>query len=149
MPYKNKKAQSWSFDLAIACVIFMIGIITLYFYAINYTNQAKNNLDTMLYEGNIATEIILSESYPGILSNNKINQTKINEFNSQDYNSKKRQLNLNYDFYFTINDFKIDGNSIEYIGKMNLTKVSDKIKITRFTIYENKPVKMEFYVWRT
>ena len=63
---KNKRAQAWSLDLVIASIIFIIGIIVLYVYAINYSSQAKDQLDELFYEGNLASELILSEKEQGI-----------------------------------------------------------------------------------
>ena len=37
---------------------------------------------------------------------------------------------------------------VEYIGNMNTTPVNNNIKISRFTVYKNKPVKFQLYVWR-
>ena len=57
----TKKAQVWSLDLIIASVIFSIGIIILYIYAINYSPETKNQLNELLYEGNLASKLILSD----------------------------------------------------------------------------------------
>jgi len=145
---KNSKAQIWSLDLIIACVIFLMGIIIIYIYAINYTSQANDILGSMFYEGNLASEIILSPEFPGILSDNKINQAKLDEFAAEDYSAKKGQLNLIYDFYFTVNNLEINSTPANYAGKINSTEITDRIKITRLTIYKNKPTKFELYVWR-
>src|SRR3989344_2746537 len=47
---KNKKAQAWCLDLVIASVIFLIGIIILYVYAINYSSQTKKNQLGLKYD---------------------------------------------------------------------------------------------------
>lgn len=148
MKQLNKRAQVWSLDLIVACVIFMVGIVILYIYSINYTNQGASNLNNMLYDGNIASNFILSEDFPGILTNNKINQTKLDDFANSDYATKKRQLNSRYDFYFKIDSLEAGGNPVDYLGKMPQSATTDNIKITRFTIYKNKPAKFELFIWK-
>ncbi len=146
--YKNKKAQAWGLDLVIASVIFLIGIIILYVYAINYSSQTKNSLDEMLYDGNLASGLILSENDFGILSNGKVNQTKLDDFYNSDYQTKKNQIGLKYDFYFVMDDLEVNGNPLNYIGKSNISEIENLIQVTRLTIYKNKPIKFDIFVWR-
>ena len=90
---QNKRAQAWGFDLIIAIIIFSIGIVALYLYAINFSNEVDENLNALLYEGNLVSSNLLSQgspanwsSYdlssldfmnmPGLLENNKIQQNK-------------------------------------------------------------------------
>ena len=129
-------------DLIIAGVIFLIGIVILYNYAINYSSQSKNNLDELFYEGNLASDLILSNEDYGILSDNIVNQTKLDEFDSLSDSEKKSALGLRYDFYFTMGG--LDG----FVGITNSSQVSSLIQVTRLTIYENKPVKFQLYVWQ-
>ena len=86
----QKKAQIWSIDLVAACVIFIIGIIVLYIYSINYLNQAQDSLDNLLHDGNVAAELLLREEYPGILTDNKINQTKEQKRTKEKKKKEKR-----------------------------------------------------------
>lgn len=143
---KSKKGQGWSLDVVVAGVIFLAGIIILYFYAINYTSQTQKNLEDLFYEGNVATEFVLSNGDFGILSNNKINQTKLDEFNNS-YAARKQFVGVTRDFYFVFDGMKINGVAANYAGKMNSTNTESLIQITRVTIYENKPVKFQLYVW--
>ena len=145
---KNKKAQAWSLDVVIAIVIFMSGVIILYFYAINYFNQGAQQLDDLLYQGNTAAELLLGEDELGIVLDGKINQDKLENFYNSDYELKKMQLGVKDDFYFIIPNFEINGNPVEYAGKMSPADVKNSIKISRFSVYKNKPVKFELYVWR-
>lgn len=131
----NKKAQVWSFDLIIAGVIFLIGIIILFLYAINYTSQTKNELDELFYEGNLASELILSEEDFGILSDGKVNSTKLAAF---DCSVKKNEMSLKDNFYFIL-----DGNSYCDVP----ANPENSIKVTRITIYNNKPSKFELLVY--
>jgi len=143
----TKKAQVWSLDLIIASVIFSIGIIILYIYAINYSPETKNQLNELFYEGNLASKLILSDSDIGILSDNKINQDKLNDFNNFDYQTKKNQIGLINNFYFTFEGLEINGNPASYVGIINPPEVKNLIKITRLSIYKNKPIKFQLFVW--
>jgi hypothetical protein len=142
----NKKAQGWGLDLSAAIVIFISGVLILYVYAINYTNQSQEILNEMKYEGSLASELILSEDSFGILSDGKVNQTKLEDFNSN-YNLRKGIFGIKNDFYFTMEGLTLNGNPADYVGLINSTAVEQLIQTTRVTIYKNKPVKFEIYVW--
>ena len=62
--------------------------------------------------------------------------------------SNPNKLEIIDDFYFNLPDITINGTSIHYIGRINESSVDNLIKITRFTIYKNKPAKLEVYVWK-
>jgi hypothetical protein len=133
---KNKKAQAWSLDIAIASVIFLSGVIILYVYAINYTSQSKNILEELSYEGNLASELMLSNDL-GILKDNenKVDNIKLSSFNCD---SKKAEFGLTHKFYFNL-------GGVDYC---TVPASSESLfKITRVTIYENKPAKLEVFVY--
>lgn len=143
---RSKKAQAWSFDVIVAFIIFITGIIILYLYAVNYTEQSNKKLDDIFYQANTASELILKDDEIGITSNNEINQTKLEEFYYNDYDFKRGQLGIKDNFYFTFNGLSIDGSPAEYVGKKAESK--DLVQVTRFAIYAKKPVKFYVYVWR-
>lgn len=143
----NKRAQVWSLDLMIAGIIFLIGIVVLYNYAINYSAQSKNNLDELFYEGNLASELILSEESFGILSNGVINQTKLDAFDNLSNSAKKELLGMKYNFYFTIDNLEINGTLRDYVGIINSSQIDNLIQITRITVYKNNPTKLQLFTW--
>jgi len=145
---KNKKAQAWSLDVSVAIVIFITGIIILYIYAINYTEQSNKDLNYLLYEGNTASELILNEGELGIISKGKINQTKLDNFYYSDYEDIRNKLKIRDNFYFLMDDLEINGTQINYVGNKNTTSIDSLIKIDRFTIYKNKPVKFQLFIWK-
>jgi hypothetical protein len=144
---KSKKGQAWSFDLVMAGFIFLVGIIVLYVYAINYSSQSQQHLSELFYEGRIASELILSEEDFGILTNDKINQSKLEGYAGTNYDSKKNTLGLSHDFYFNMSGLELSGAPASYVGKMNTTETEDLIQITRITIYKNKPTKFELFIY--
>jgi hypothetical protein len=143
---KNKKAQGWSLDIVVAGVIFLTGVITLYVYAINYSSQSQKQIDEMFYEGNLAAELILSDEDFGILSENKINQTKLDDFHNN-YDDRKNTLGVTRNFYFIIDDLELNSAPAEYAGRMNATETESNIKVTRIVIYKDKPTKFDLYIW--
>jgi hypothetical protein len=143
---KNKKAQIWGLDLIIASIIFLTGIIILFYYAINILPQSKNQLDEFFYEGNLASDLILSEDQYGILSESKVNQTKLESFNSWPNSTKKNLLGVTNNFYFTMEGMNVSNNY--YIGMINTSDTDTLVKVTRITIYNDRPTKFELYVWR-
>lgn len=135
----KKKGQAWSIDLVVASVVFIIAVIILYVYAVNYTSQSRDKLEELFYEGNLASELILSEDDFGIISNSQINLTKLAEYSN--YQSKKDDMGLRRNFYFSI-----QGNPTSY-GLTNSSPVENLIQITRITISNNKLIKFQLYVW--
>ncbi len=144
---KKKKAQVWSLDAVAGIIIFTAAMAVLFFYAINYNNQSEINIGDLSYQGNLAAELILSEE-DGILTDNKINQTKLDEFYYSDYNAKKRGFGIKDDFYFVLPELEINGSDADYVGKVNSSAVDNLIQVTRFTIYKNKPVQFDIFIWR-
>jgi hypothetical protein len=142
----SNKGQIWGVDLAIAISLFFVGIIFLYSYIL-YSGGGNTQLDELLQEGENAVDMVLSEDI-GILSEGRINQTKLDEFYSLDYNMMKSDLSLNNDFYFSFEDMKILGESVDYVGKINTTSISDLVKITRISVYDNKIIKFDFFIWK-
>ena len=145
---RSKKAQAWSLDVVVAIVIFMAGVIILYVYAINYVNQGGQQPDDLLYQGNTAAELLLGDDELGLVSNGKINQDKLNDFYASDYKLKKMRLGVKDDFYFILQNLEVNGTLVGYAGLMNSTAVKNSIKVSRFSVYKNKPIKFQIYVWR-
>ena len=131
----NNRGQVWSLDLIIASVIFLIGIIILFLYAINYSSQTKNQLNELFYDGNLASELILSEEDFGILTDDKVDSSKLAVF---DCKVKKIEMSLKYDFYFNLG-----GNYYCDIP----ADTEDLVKVTKITIYNDKPTKFELFVY--
>ncbi len=161
--HTEKQGQIWGFDLIIAVIIFLIGIVAIYVYVINFVSTSGDILESMFYDGYLLSNLILSEgspknwtSYdnveiPGILSQKKINQTKLDFFynltdSEEDYKKLKKLLGIRYDFYFYFPGIRVMGEDIDGIGKIPAEQ-KNLVRIERFMIYENKPVKLTLYVW--
>ncbi len=165
-----KKAQAWGFDMMIASIIFMSGIIIFYIYSLNYPKESHENLDKLFSEGDFLTESLLSEGLPadwnannviriGLITENKINDTKLERFytlaNSQSnpagYAKSKSLLNTRYNFFMNFSEeIIINGTAIleKGIGKSPQgEQTKNIIKITRAAIYQNKIVSLNLYIW--
>lgn len=157
----NKKAQAWGFDLIIALILFFIGVTLLFLYIVNSPSTSKEKIDDLNYEGENVISQILSEGYPqdwnstkfvqiGIITENKINETKLGFFynlSTENYPLILSLFNTKYDFFFNLSQqIIIDNVSIKGIGK-EPSSYTNIIKITRFTIYKDKPVSAELLIW--
>jgi len=170
---KSKRSQGWGMDLIIAVTIFTFGLVAFYVYSLNSPGEAKEKIETLFYDGKILANTILSEGSPadwsinnvaeiGILSNNKVNETKLKFFyeltrTETDYEKTKALFDTSYEYYFYLNeeiDINGDGSlMIDGIGKPGVSRNSgfdnakNLVKITRYVIYENKPMAAYFYIW--
>ena len=158
---RNKKAQGWGIDLVIAIVIFTVALVTFYFYALNQPGEAPEEIENLFYDGKLIASSILSEGYPehwnlnnviriGILTDNKINESKLDNFwdlNVLNYPKTKSLFNTQYEYYFFLDvPMIIEGNPVEGIGNKP-SSPENLVAITRFTIYQNKPVTAHLYIW--
>lgn len=157
----SKKAQGWGFDLIVGLAIFIAGILTFYLLSLNTYNETSDTIKSLSYEGQIVSDNILSDGSPenwnnsnviriGIMSDNKINETKLAQFYSlskTNYALTKSLFNTNNEYYFFLSDpMVINGSTTIGIGKQNVNE-SNLIKITRYTIYKDKPVTANLYIW--
>lgn len=145
----------------IASIIFTAGIITFYIYSINTIDETDSVMNKLSYDGNIIANILLLEGTPknwtestvispGILSKNKINQTKIDSFynlTQNNYNKTKILLNTRYNFYISFSkNITANGLLIQGIGRAPVNQ-KNLIKIERVAIYNNQPLTMNIEVW--
>lgn len=157
-----KKAQAWGFDLIIASIIFTAGIIIFYIYSLNLSDNTEETLNTLIYEGNSVANNLLSEGSPkdwtldnvqeiGIHSKDKVNETKLYFFyllSETDYQRTKSLFNTEYNYYIFFPDpININGTLIEGIGRVPPLDSKNLIKITRLTVYKEKPAILSVDIW--
>ena len=171
MKYKNlkrRKAQAWGFDMMIASIIFISGIIIFYVYSLNYPKESQEVLDRLYSDGDFIAELILSEGLPvnwdagnviriGLTTNNKINETKLERFynladsqsNPAGYAQAKSIFSTKYNFFMNFSQqMTVGSNPVQGVGKsFQNEQVTNIIKITRATIYQNKIVSLDLYIW--
>ena len=148
--------------------LFLVGIMIFFIYSLNQPYQARETLDLLSYDGKIIADSLLSQGYPsnwnssnvmtlGITTAKKINQTKLDELYQminvqKEYDKTKNLFNTQYDYYFFLDqNMTINSASVEGVGKPGVTKqnvnAKNLVKITRFTIYENKTTPLYIYIW--
>lgn len=163
------KAQIWSLDLMAGLALFLVGIMIFFVYSLNQPSQAQETLSLLTYDGKIIADNLLSEGYPsnwnpsnaitiGLTTSKKINQTKLETlyqmiYTDNNYTKTKNLFNTGYDFYFFLDqNMTVSAGSIEGIGKPGVTKdninAKNLIKITRYTIYQNKTTPLYLYIWQ-
>lgn len=164
----TKKGQVWGMDLIIAVSIFSFALTGFYFYALNEQGSSEETIESLLYYAREISNILLSEGYPedwnstnviemGILTDKKINKTKLEKFynltqTESGYAKTKSLFNTAHDYYFFLEEDLIFGAvTVEGIGKPGITKdtisASNLVKINRIVVYKNKIMTAELYVW--
>ena len=138
----NKNGQVWSLDLLVAFMIFLITLICVYFYTINYVANSSSELNQLFLNADIVANLLLSEDNYGLISDGRINKTRVEEFSSLSDSQKKATLGATNNFYFVISGYQ------DIVGIVNVTDVDSQVKITRIVIYEDKPTKFEIISWR-
>jgi hypothetical protein len=156
----HKKGQIWGMDLIVAVLIFSVALSSFYFYTINNENTQEETLKKIEKRGKLITDILLSEGTTvqeiGLLTNGKINQTKLEQFNNlttTNYEQTKQLFNTEYNYYiFLDQQIQTTTGTIDGIGKPGINRSNIEaltlIKINRITIYQNKPVSMTLYIWQ-
>ena len=149
--------------------LFLVGIAIFFIYSINQPSQSKETFELLNYDGKMIADTLLSQGYPenwdtsnaitiGLTTSNKINQTKLENlyqmiYVQNNYARTKNLLNTGYDYYFFLTEnMTVGAGPIEGIGKPGTTKnninAKDLIKITRYTIYQNKTTPLYLYIWQ-
>ncbi len=157
----SKRAQSWGFDLLIGASIFLTGVLFFYVYVYSLSGGQVSKLDTFTNDGNKVANALLSSGSPenwnegnvqkiGILSDGKINDTKLQEFYSfsiSNYEKTKVLFNVNFDYYISFND-PIDAGNGQVLGiGREPVNPENLIKVTRVVIYNEKPETLNVIIW--
>ncbi len=158
---KTKKAQGWGFDLAIAAIIFSLGIVAFYLFSINSQNETAESFDNLKYEAGVIANSLFSEGSPsswtetnvvriGLLSQNQVNETKLGMFNSlasADYSRTKQLFRITGNYYISFSENMSVGNqTISIIGQQPV-EAQNLLKVTRLSSYNNKPIVFYIYSW--
>jgi hypothetical protein len=166
--FKSCRAQAWGFDLLIASAIFIAGITVFYVYSLNYPTEGQDTIGELFNEGNFITNSLLTPGAPedwdedtviriGILTDNKVDEVKLEKLyllanwtnNPTGYARSKSLFNIRHEYFFNFTDditLPTEG-SIPGIGFWPETEPVNLIKVSRLTIYNNKPSTLNLYVW--
>jgi len=150
----------------VALIIFSIGIVLFYVYSLNAPGEAQESMERLFYDGKIIANTLLSEGYPldwntyldsvqktGILTDGKIDEDKLEKFygltqDNEGYKKTKRLFDTTYEYYFLLDtNMIIDRESVEGIGRSDYENAKNLVKVTRYTVYQNKPMAIYVYAW--
>ncbi|MFH1425566.1 MAG: hypothetical protein ABIG28_02435 [archaeon] len=156
-----KRGQAWGFDLIVAVVIFLAGMMLFFLYALNFSSERDEVFDVLSYEGKIIGDSLLSEGFPvdwdsgnvvtiGILSDGKVNDTKLLEFYNLaegDYNRTKKMFNVLNDYYvFFEEPIVVEGTTIDGVGVQESDQ-KNLVRVSRVAVQGNKIKNLNIYVW--
>jgi hypothetical protein len=153
-----KKAQAWGFDLVAGLVIFSFVLITFYFYAFNYSAGDEETFRKLQLEGKLIGDSLLSEGSPvdwdgtnvvriGLLSDGKINETKLQRFIDLDYNKTKLLFNVRHDYYVNFSkSLSVGGEDVSGVGGPVDSNADNLVQIKRVSSYDNEPIVLSIYL---
>jgi len=125
-----KKAQTVSLDAMIATWIFISVIIT--FFIILNMSSKPNEPEKLKDEGETIAGILISSGTAGnqnIIVEEKVDEGKLKELSNKSYESLKKELGIEGEFYIHFEDK--DGNIIYINEEENITGIgSDEVNIT-------------------
>lgn len=183
----RRKAQVWISDYTLSFLLFTLAVlicvkIIINSFSINTTfselkSDAAKISETLLSEGYPPEWSIDEVIRPGILSNKRINASKVYNAMSMEYSSLKPKLQTKYDFLVIFKDKNndmIEFNSTDdtdtkcFIGSTEVAILNDTlpsgsfdchspdfsrvnyknlVTITRLAVYDSNIIKMTVYTW--
>jgi len=165
---KNKKGQVWTTDYVIGLMLFILVLIITVKMVISIQpsqdqiivyRDAVHLSDAILSKGYPANWTTTDVLLPGIADNNRINNTKLLQFQNMEYGQTKILMHTISDYLFFIKN----GTGIINTGKcvygynittnincepqLNTIKYENLAKIERMVIYNSTVVVMTIYAW--
>ena len=161
MTKKMKRGQAWGLDLMMASFLFIGGILVVYIYSLNLSDQTEETLSQLKYDGTTVADSLLSEGTPrnwqagnvekiGLLNGGRINETKLELFYNlsiTSYQKTKILFGVNSNYYVIFSEpLAIGASSVDGIGSAPANP-KNLIKITRIAIYKEKPTNIDILQW--
>ena len=103
-----KKSQSWSIDIALAAIIFIVAFFVFYSLLNANTNAKASNLKDEAYV--VVNQITNEDSLVNVVDGNEVSVNKLNELKDMGYDELKKRLRVDGDFCIYMEDS--DGNVI-------------------------------------
>ena len=116
------KAQSWSLDITLAIIVFIVAFFIVY----GLLNESPNTrISAMREEASIILQQIVSSDAPyRIIDSDEVNTSKLNELKNTSYDELRRILRIEGDFCIFMEDDKgyivLINNSYIGIGSPNI-----------------------------
>jgi hypothetical protein len=117
--FNVKRGQTWSFDLIMAVLLFVVVMGLFYGFLAKDSSNQKNDLqytnDILVYQLNCDNQ---ESSNYCVLENGELIDEKINELYDEDYQTLKLSLGINEDFCIYLRD--TNGNLIPFNSKTSI-----------------------------
>jgi len=125
----KKRGQSWSFDIALAVVIFILTTITFFAFS-NSDNTRK--LGAVQSEAHYILEHAKAENSPlQIVDNQEVDEMKLQQFASTNYEELKKEAGVTNDFCIYFEDE--EGNVVPIEGSNGIGSSSINVSGTPCT----------------
>lgn len=157
---KNTHAQAWGFDSIIGSILFVLLSVGIYL-SLTQNDQTQTGYQDLQEESQKLAETLLTEGSPpawnvtnvatvGLLSQNKINITKVEQLyvlSTQSIPQTKNLLKIKNNFFINISEPIISNN--EDISKIGLEPVgaTNVARETRVVVLNNKITSIEVITW--
>ena len=156
-----EKAQIWSIDLIIAVMIFTTGIVFFYVYTLNYGQEVENTLASLEYDAGHIADMLHTSGFPknwssedvitlGISDSGQINESKLAELaalTDSDYSRTQTLFTTQYNWYINFSEPMLIGITTRNTIGSTSTNPANNLRVQRITVYRNKPVLMNVYIW--
>ena len=158
----RKRGQAWGFDAMLASAVFITAITVLYFYTLNYQYKNESPLDEIRYESTLIGDSLMSEGTPvgwtennviriGLLSDGKINSTKLSQFGDltlNNYQRAKGLLTVRHNYLVNVSSpVTVNGQLVQSIGQSPTSSAENVISVIRVNAYNNIPITLKIVVW--
>ena|SRR3989344_3556486 len=158
---RKKRGQGWGFDAMVASMIFTVALTTFYLFAINYGKSDQNRFDDLARDANVLADTVLTEGVPanwdqtnvvaiGIITNNKINETKLKnwyDLAQANYPATRVFFSTSVNYFVNLSDqIYINDEPVEGIG-LKPQENKTVFRVSRFTTYREKPVTLYVVMW--
>jgi hypothetical protein len=159
-----RKAQVWYTDFMVGVLIFSIVVVS-YFYYVEHTEYSDDALvNYLISEAKTISNYLVTEGYPanwtsanvstvGITDgNHRINEGKLQDFNSWGYEERRSYLHTTKDYYFYFE--YLNGTRFNelcedpFSGCVEWNSSYYLVQNTRLLIYDSDVVRMVLNVYQ-
>lgn len=161
-----KKAQTWIFEFIISFLIF-VGLLLLSLSILNSSNDSSE-FDSVVRDADHISSVLMSSGSPndwnssnvkslGLLSDNRINKSKLLEFDSLDYYTSKSLFSVSNDFAFYFENssgiLNVEGTCLRGLitgcdDLISNLEYEDLASSRRIIILDSSIVELVVVVWR-
>lgn len=165
----NKKGQIFTIDYIIGLAIFLFLLIISVNILITF--KPYNEFDSIYRDNTYLSETLMTAGapedwnvtsviLPGLMNNNRLNLTKLNLFDSIDYETQKELMHQSTEFIFffeynntilnitkCIRGYNISTNT-SCQPQLHTVEHENLAKTERIIVHNNSLLKMVFYSWK-